>query len=1051
MILNCSADGSTYVTQQGLISDVSARIAEMGIKGCSTAKSSSIIVQKFQGRLEVITGNSSNSLSLDDLHVLDFAIVPSTENQTVLAVLGKDTKPSIYLTVYTLKNNNLHNKTELKQLNDANMIVPLQDSLLILGATSITHFDFKRSYTFNFNKVIQFCCYSVLDETRILLSELLGGLYVLLLTFGENNEITDMELEKMGETSPATSITYLTSGLAFVGSHVADSQLIHLESDPEDGEYVKIIQTYPNLAPSLDLSVIDPEKQDQGQLVISTCSDKYGTLRILRNGIKIDELGEIPVSGLLEVFTIKESQNGFDDTILLSLITETKIFSAKGIIAEVSATPFEESEATLVAGNMFGNYVVQVTQSKVLVLQTSNAKMENPSRRRTGYWSPDLGFVEENNMMEGLDFNNDLRINHAAITPTQICVVVGRSKVVLLEFDNGKITEVGSTTFDYDVSALDMSADSDGLRAKCVTVALWTELSVFVLAVPNLAVHTKKIFENGLLCQSLLMTKFEDTTYLFVSLGDGQLINFQVNLDSPDNLLTNQKRAILGKKPIKLKRFLSRDEKINIFAACDKPTIIHASLGKLVYSSVNLKEANTMCPLHVASAPFASMISTNTQLKFGRFQGIQKLHFRNCSMRELVRRLAYQESSNTFAVVSEGSYHANSTPEERKERVGGGWRGEGCVERAFLRLISEGTLEVLDTIELLPNEVGQSMLSARLGEDPFVYYVIGTGMLNNEKSGRIIVAQVFNTSGDDDIRGKRLKIVCDIRVNGSVYSLKTVSSGVLVAAVNNQVEVFKWTNEQASNVSRFSTQTTGAIRGKLSQICQYLGQITNYRLSTFRNTICVGDLMKSVTFLRYDQATQTLQKFSKDYETRWVTSLCMMNENQCIMGDHYGNLVVFRGDSEQATVLAEVHVGSMINHIVPGSLVSLSPFEKQVAYPEFVFGTVDGMVGVISRLDPETYKILWQLETNLAATLESIGETHEMWRAYKDPKRITLRAENDLPSKQGMIDGDLIERLLDLTKEEIQVVLDGKESGMFKIDASVEDVIRLVEELSRLK
>ncbi len=56
-----------------------------------------------------------------------------------------------------------------------------------------------------------------------------------------------------------------------MGSRLGDSQLIRLNTGPdEQGSYVNIMETFTNLAPIIDMVVVDMDKQGQGQLI--TCS-----------------------------------------------------------------------------------------------------------------------------------------------------------------------------------------------------------------------------------------------------------------------------------------------------------------------------------------------------------------------------------------------------------------------------------------------------------------------------------------------------------------------------------------------------------------------------------------------------------------------------------------------------------------------------------------------------------------------------------------------------------------------------------------------------------
>lgn len=71
---------------------------------------------------------------------------------------------------------------------------------------------------------------------------------------------------------------------------MGEIQLIKLNLQPDaKGCYVEVLERYVNLGPIVDFCVVDLERQGQGQVV--TCSGAYkdGSLRVVRNGIGINE------------------------------------------------------------------------------------------------------------------------------------------------------------------------------------------------------------------------------------------------------------------------------------------------------------------------------------------------------------------------------------------------------------------------------------------------------------------------------------------------------------------------------------------------------------------------------------------------------------------------------------------------------------------------------------------------------------------------------------------------------------------------------------------
>lgn len=67
-------------------------------------------------------------------------------------------------------------------------------------------------------------------------------------------------------------------------------QLIKLQMQPDaKGSYVDVLERYVNLGPIVDFCVVDLERQGQGQVVTCSGAFKDGSLRVVRNGIGINE------------------------------------------------------------------------------------------------------------------------------------------------------------------------------------------------------------------------------------------------------------------------------------------------------------------------------------------------------------------------------------------------------------------------------------------------------------------------------------------------------------------------------------------------------------------------------------------------------------------------------------------------------------------------------------------------------------------------------------------------------------------------------------------
>ncbi|KAI8324485.1 hypothetical protein GQ54DRAFT_296163 [Martensiomyces pterosporus] len=120
-------------------------------------------------------------------------------------------------------------------------------------------------------------------------------------------------------------------------------------------------------------------------------------------------------------------------------------------------------------------------------------------------------------------------------------------------------------------------------------------------------------------------------------------------------------------------------------------------------------------------------------------------------------------------------------------------------------------------------------------------------------------------------------------------------------------------------------------------------------------------------------------------------------------------------------VEARWHLGDMINVIRAGSLVMDIPDPEFPEYfrPTLVYGTVQGAVGVVASVENgKLGRVLDRLQVNLAHLLPTPGLwSYDRWRAYDSDQRMSRAF--------GVLDGDLIERFLDLSPDLQRLVFSG--------------------------
>ena len=81
-----------------------------------------------------------------------------------------------------------------------------------------------------------------------------------------------------------------------------------------------------NLGPIVDFVVVDLERQGQGQVV--TCSGAYkdGSLRIVRNGIGINDQASLALQGIKGLWALR-SGGAHATHMVLSFISETRVLA----------------------------------------------------------------------------------------------------------------------------------------------------------------------------------------------------------------------------------------------------------------------------------------------------------------------------------------------------------------------------------------------------------------------------------------------------------------------------------------------------------------------------------------------------------------------------------------------------------------------------------------------------------------------------------------------------------------------------------------------------
>ena len=191
--------------------------------------------------------------------------------------------------------------------------------------------------------------------------------------------------------------------------------------------------------------------------------------------------------------------------------------------------------------------------------------------------------------------------------------------------------------------------------------------------------------------------------------------------------------------------------------------------------------------------------------------------------------------------------------------------------------------------------------------------------------------------------------------------------------------------------------------------------------------VLVGDLMKSLSVYRCSLSSGVglIDEIARDCSANWMTSVAFLDDDTYLGSENSLNLFVAHKNADAATdeerqrleVVGEYHVGEFINRFRRGSLAMQVSEPGTASTPTLVFGTVNGVLGVVASLPADDFTFLSKVQAKLSLVVQGVGGLkHSEWRTFKNEHK-SVQANN-------VLDGDLIERFLDLKRFEMEQVLD---------------------------
>ncbi|ROW09833.1 hypothetical protein VMCG_02521 [Cytospora schulzeri] len=906
------------------------------------------------------------------------------------------------------------------RLTHTNSLKAYLGGLLVVGETRITYIDdtTHAEVTVALKEASIFVAWAQYDEKHYFVADDYGKMHLLTI-HTEGVEVTSLEMTYVGKTSRASCLVYMNN-LLFVGSHYGNSQLWRVNFAEGSSEVLQLVQVLPNIAPILDFAIMDMGNREgdsqlgnayssgQARVVTGSGVHKDGSLRSVRSGVGLEDIGILAdLEDVRGLFSLRSHGSGKVDTLVTSFLTETRVFrfDTTGDVEEVEAyegLSFEHH--TLLAVDLADGRRLQVTTAAAILT-------EKESGMKIASWDAPSGTT----------------ITVASANAKWLLLCVDGKSLISLDIKEGLAVSGKKENDDKDQVAC-VHASPHLVDVGVIGFFTSGNFSLVDLATlePRKGESLRRSEDNASIPRDIVLVQVLPPSAggptLFVAMEDGNVVTY--NVSPADLSLSGRKSVILGTRQARFHLLPRPGGVMNIFATTENPSLIYGSEGRIVYSAVTAEDATYVCEFDTEAYPDSVIVATEAVIKISRIDTERRTHVKSLDMGETVRRISYSPKEQVF--------------------------GLGCIKRELSRgeEVITSSFKLVD--EVIFGSVGKPFPLDHSGVIEMVECVIRATLpdSNGNPAERFLVGTSFLTDSDipsrkDDTKGRLLVLGVDSERNpylilshnfkGACRCLVVMDDNLIVAALTKTVAVGKYVEESSTS-------------GKLHKMASYRPSTYPVDLAVEGNIIAIADLMKSISLVEYipgkDGNTAMMTERARHYQSAWATAVCHVEGQSWLETDAQGNLMVLRRnpdgptleDQRRMEMTSEMNLGEMVNSV---RKVSVETTPSAMIAPKAFIGTVEGSIYLFGTVAPHAQDLLMRFQSRLADRIRTPGDIKfEKYRSFRNAER-----EGDGPFR--FLDGELLERYLDMDEETQQEICQG-------LGPSVEDLRNMVEELKRM-
>ncbi|KAG8861744.1 hypothetical protein FRB96_002702 [Tulasnella sp. 330] len=833
--------------------------------------------------------------------------------------------------------------------------------------------------------------FAAIDDSRFLISDSNGHLCLLNVTRnGPSNTVSAINTLDLGLVSPPSTITHISGPFVYIGSQSGDSQTICILPEAgSDGSHIKILENYTSIGPIVDAILVDPDNSGQNEMVMCSGYASSSSIRVIRSGAELRKSAALHgFPDVEDMFPLRLQLPAMHHSIALFTT------SSHTTVLEINRSSFDEQDSKTFPGFIRTSRTLAACNIEshgraVQVTTSSIVIVDMASSVEVDRWPP-RGSPSQ-------------QIACAAVNPSQILIALKDGKLILFSTKLGALRIVSEKTVSHveglanEISAVSIEPTTIGnqLSSNIAAVGCWAKNTVTIYQLPALELPQKlansfTVREEHVPLSLLLHTFGGSSIYLMIGLGNGSLVTYSVD---PDLGLTNRRTMSLGvDRPVKLAACQYAASPNNPNPAGrggpkEKVVLAAGTRASILWLDQRGKRlrGSTIAVRH-STALCSIDLSTSSGL------GSMLVASKDGTM--IIGRIGELNKLN-YRTIPLGldnprqiAYH-----QQYDAFAVGCVRTEAGSITSFVKILDGKTFE-------------------RTTSEPAVGNLEST-------SGRVLVL-----NGAD---AKTLNTVASIEVPGCVYALAGIHPGYLTAAVNTSVYVYKLHTPEGKEGFRL-TKHAKWDRGYVMTSIASKGDM-----------IAVGDALRSVDLLKLER--DKLVSVAKNCNPLWPLGVEWTGKDYVITAEGDQNLSLFKRELSNLERAGGFHYGELVNKFIPGKLQSISN-EYALIQPELLAVTSTGRISVISHIDEATSLLLTGLQRNLGYILKGPGDLEHS--TYRTP--ITARGRGEFA---GFIDGDFVERFLDLSGNQIEKAMNGRNEAE-RLTADVTLIRQIVEQIGAL-